>query len=498
MKNNLKSELQSLERWELNILARKLGIEKKPKNNIYIFRTLHNLFYHFLPQKKKLVEKIIYDSNYKKTVKEFLRINSKLKSLDEDRLKGLTCKMRIEEIAYNKKSDLVKNVISNAELEDIDRKLNINRVLINRLLAATGAVVVVLLILYIKEYSANLSLKDLVSYENLIAFLSKWPELWKTLKDPVFLKKTLIDKLILGWLGSLASIIGFFLIFSPETELNWKRRIITCWTTNRLEFIWFLILLMSYFHPNSLVLFGSIAAPASIASILITFIDKQTLDYWRKQHFYKIYYAIICILVLGLLYIINYIPQFKISGNVYKEGVPVSGKIALFERQNFATEINKSEFHNLPLPENYMEKFKEEFKIKLMISIEKENKGDDIYYRDIYPSEIKENRIFINIKNMKGTWDCHFEDCKEDCNFTLKISQDNDKEVAIKRMDEIPIGNCSFNGEKFSYNYKEGIIHGNCDKDKVGIGMDNTGNSIKMGKVGEESFDCTRVPLPIK
>jgi hypothetical protein len=132
-----------------------------------------------------------------------------------------------------------------------------------------------------------------------------------------YIQLSLTD-LFAGWLGGMASIFGFLLIFSPE--LSWKERVISCWMTNRLDLIAILFFLMCYKHPNPLILIGWAAAMASIAAIPFAFVDKKRLDNWREFHFYKVYYGIVLIEIIALFYIVNFMPApGKIIGHIYFE-----------------------------------------------------------------------------------------------------------------------------------------------------------------------------------
>lgn len=390
------SRLDELNREELCILARKLGLIKPPDTASAFIMVVQDSYYKFFPRNEKLIGKIMSKTENRKTAEEFLEVHSRLTAMDLEQLENLVRKLGVKETDFYRKSDIVRHVLESAEIGDIRRGADSRRVLLNRGLFIIGAIIIFFLTLYLKEYNMS----D-VSLENVSNFLS---ELKKDVKENIFQRSFLIDKLIkqiiIGWLGSLASIIGFFLIFSPETELNWRKRIFICWTTNRLEFIWFLIFFMSYYYRDPIELFSYIAAPASIASVLLTFVDKQTLGYWEKKYFYMVYYGIIIILGSGLFYIINYTQLFEINGYVYKDGKPVSGTIAISEKQNFSARIKNGTFFNLPVPEDYEEK--EEINFIIFVENGKDEKNEKFYHT----SKKEGDKINVNIKDIGGIWKC--------------------------------------------------------------------------------------------
>lgn len=277
-----------LGRDELNILARKLGIAKESASDRSAFRKLKNFFYGFLPKRTKITQSVLFIPECRKVVEEFLDVSLKLKSLDESQLLKLAKQVRIKDVPSDKTS-LVKKILEYAECKVIANALNIRRIIAIRFLFLISV--------------------------GLIAYFCHPPELvWGALKFLEFIGT---------WLGSIASIAGFFPI--PSEDPDWRKRISSWWMTNRLDVIVILLFLLFYIHPQKIPLLGIIASLASIAAVLFNFF----MNDWYDEHFFKVYNGIIVILV-GILFWSHY---FVITGKVVDEATKnkegISAKVEL-------------------------------------------------------------------------------------------------------------------------------------------------------------------------
>ncbi len=414
MKNNIKSKLQSLERWELNILARKLGMRKESKSNIPVIKILQNWYYslRYRPGETDFIENIALNPQNKKIVRQFLDINSRLKALDESKLRQLTREIEIKETGSDKKSVLIKNILNDSEHKGVIKKLNLKRLLLFRGLTT---ITIVFLLTYLVILNPS----------------------------RIIIGAGEVLKLFGGWLGGIASIVGFFLIFSPET--NWKDRIINCWITNRLDLIVVLLFYICYTHPDKdlVALMGGLA---STASILLTVVPREFFDIWRERHFYKTYYAIIVILAIGAIYIEGFI----ISGYVYfeKENKPIIGaEVKLKEPPRFCKRKNQikrfceaktnseGKFYILLIP--FRSKMKD-----IEVEVIYDNKS-----RGLYKIDQKHKKIYIT-NLLTGTW--KYKDKEEDATWRIEHKGANDLDIIVEESSIASNKGKIFNGKYFS------------------------------------------------
>jgi len=423
-------KLRALDKRERRILARKIGMKRignKFLNYIYSPPTADEIMRNMErnPQNQKLVE-------------DFLDILPKLKRMDQNRLVSLGHKLRID-ISPDEKQP-VRKILEQGEVGEIVKKLGVGRVVFFRVLCVIALIVVV--VLFEKK----------ISPENLILLCGVG-----------------VPLLVAGYIGGMASIVGFFLMFSPEA--NWKERLIGCWTNNRLDLIFILITYAILNHPAPLILIGLMGGSGSIASVILTFVDKKILDYWHKKHFHKFYYSFITILLVILFYVEFCVIAGKVNDDS-KKGIE-NATVNL---------VASSESWNFWICDDYLKKKEkkekkeedgggwlyEAIKAANFCSAETDDKGNfflrlipekslhleatDGKNSQLKPFSLRDKKIKITIKRklLDGTWDCN------DKEIIFRIDEKN-KKMTIEHQKEYPYHPCfekeDFTSSSYSFIY---------------------------------------------
>lgn len=449
-------KLKELSREELSILARKLGMEKESESNIPLIRFFQNWYHHFLYQTRysDIIENIMNNPSNKEIVTQFLDINFGLKALDENRLRQLSREFGIKETDPD---NIIKNILNKGEIGELAEKLNRNRVFfVRRLILIVLACIIGYSILSFPE-----KVFDILSSDTPLKILFE------------------VLAFIGIWLGGAASIIGFFLVFSPET--TWKKRISACWTDNRLDLIVVLIFYIVYKHPDRGNLFGLMGALGSIFSVLLTLFYHK-LEKWREKYFYKVYYGIAVMLFMGSIYISYFIIEGRVIYTDNNE--TVSGAIVKFVKNNDETDWwpckgykdedsfikfcgtktnDKGNFFLRLIP---FVTAREDFQLKATDGTHKsEPRPFSLGKRDI--------KISIKRKLLGGKWGCHLTeellvwwDIEQKGNILIFSEEDKPKR---------PFKKVCFYNEPFSYSY---------DKKKFSLVPDQeASDKVKSSKI---------------
>jgi len=288
------AKLNELDRAELNILARKLGIIPG-ESKVYAFKIITNSFYNIFPLKGKLIEHIMNKKEYKKLVEKFLKINSALKKSDADQLKQLIHKLGIKAVDSDSKSEIIRYILESAEVGNIAKRLDSN----------WQGIITMSLCWFFFILS--------LFFPEKIIFVNKIPS-QKILIEKIILHiKIILEiltqnfKLFICIAGSIASIIGVPLAFYPQsivTDYIRKYFMLTIsWTL-------FILILVFYVYKRGIGIFsdtiGIWGSIGSIIAVTLFFASSSIIDgmkNWWKRNRNIIYFCIMLLEIIALFYI---------------------------------------------------------------------------------------------------------------------------------------------------------------------------------------------------